>query len=179
VFNMLMWILKRRRTPANETHIYVAINQAADALMRESILTTESINTILDEYAKYKRGATEEDDWENARPVGQSEGFDVEDFYARIMGEKVSKDQCGRTLGKEVLRQMREEKKSFWDEWAEYQTGTSITYSYNLEKQTFWRHEFDVIVGSFSNHIPMTEGEMLDFVSGLGKSDLRASGFEV
>ena len=179
VFNILIWILKRRRTPDNETHIYVAINQAADVLMRESIKSTDEINKILSEYKSELRDPAEESAWENAFSVGRNEPMDQEDVYRKILGESVSKDQCGSTLGKEVLRQMREENKSFWDEWEEYQTGTSITYSYNKEKQSFWRHEFDVIVGSFSDHIPMTESEMLDFVSGLHLIDLRKCGFEV
>jgi hypothetical protein len=179
VFNILTWILKRRRTPANETHIYVAINQSADALMRESVMTVEQIQKVLDEYQSQLRSPDEESEWENAFSVGNNEPMNQEDVYDRIIGKKVSKDQCGLTLGKEVLRQMREENKSFWDEWEEYQTGTSITYSYDNEAKTFKRHEFDVIVGSFSNHIPMTETEMLDFVSGLQLTDLRACGFEV
>jgi hypothetical protein len=77
------------------------------------------------------------------------------------------------------MRQMREEGKSYWNEMDEYTTGTSTTYSYNKEKESFWRHEFDVIVGSFSNHIPMSESEMLQFVSQQSLNDLRASGFEV
>jgi hypothetical protein len=178
-FNILTWILKRRRTPGNETHIYVAINQSADALMRESVMTVEQIQKVLDEYQSQQRSPEEESEWENAFSVGNNEPMDQEDIYERIIGKKVSKDQCGQTLGKEVLRQMREENKSFWDEWEEYQTGTSITYSYDNEAKTFKRHEFDVIVGSFSNHIHMTEGEMLDFVSGLQLADLRTSGFEV
>jgi hypothetical protein len=179
VFNILIWILKRRRTPDNETHIYVAINQAADVLMTESIMSTEDINKILSEYKSDLRDPAEESAWENAFTVGRSEPMDHEDVIRRILGENVSKDQCGSTLGKEVLRQMRYENKSFWDEMEEYQSGTSTTYSYNKEKESFWRHEFDVVVGSFSNHIPMTESEMLDFVSRLKLVDLRTCGFEV
>jgi hypothetical protein len=179
VFNILLWILLKRRNSASETHIYVAINQAADALMRESILSAEQINPLLDEYGKELRKPNEEEEWENALKVGRNESFSEDDIYAKIIGEKVYKDQCGYALAKEVLRQMKEEKKSFWDEWDEYQTGTSKTYSYNVEKNTFWRTEADVIVGSFFNEIPMTEGEMRDFVSGLALTDLRTSGFEV
>jgi len=58
-------------------------------------------------------------------------------------------------------------------------TGTSTTYSYDIEKQSYKRHEIDVIVGSFSNHILMTESEMLSFVSQQAVVDLRESGFEV
>ena len=175
----LVWILKRRRTPDNETHIYVAINQSADALLRESMVPAPQIVSILSEYDKERRKDSEDSDWENALPVGRSEPMDEEDIFRRILGEKVNKDLCGRTLAKEVLRQMLDNGKSFWDEWEEMQSGTSITYSYNKEKQSFWRHEFDTIVGSFSNHIPMTENEMLDFVSQLALRDLREQKFEV
>jgi hypothetical protein len=179
VFNILLWILIKRRNASGETHIYVAINQAADALMRESILSAEQINPMLDEYNKELRKSGEEEEWENALKVGRNESFSEDDIYSKIIGEKVNKDQCGYALAKEVLRQMKDEKKSFWDEWDEYQTGTSKTYSYNLEKNSFWRTEADVIVGSFFNEIPMSEGEMRDFVSGLALADLRTSGFEV
>jgi hypothetical protein len=53
------------------------------------------------------------------------------------------------------------------------------TYSYDKVKQSYSRHEVDVIVGSFSNHNPMTESEMLDVISQQALSDLRESGFEV
>jgi hypothetical protein len=179
IFNILAWVLKRRRTPSNETHIYVAINQAADVLLRESILTSEEINGILSEYKDEVRGEDEESAWEKAFPVGRNEPMDQDDVLRKFLGEEVKKDQPGRTLAKELLRQMREEGKSFWDEWEEYETGTSTTYSFNKEKQSFWRHEFDVIVGSFSNHIPMTENEMLDFISQVELTALRKCKFEV
>lgn len=179
VFNTLTWILYRRRTDQHETHIYVAINQAADALMRESILTVEEINTILYTYKQELRSANEDSDWENALPAGESEPYDEEDIYRKIIGEKVVKDSVNSTLAKEVLRQMREEGKSYWNELDEYNTGTSRTYSYNAEEKSFWLSEIDVIVGSFHNKIPMTEAEMLQFISQQSVSDLRDSGFEV
>lgn len=179
VFNMLTWILYRRKNNVNETHIYVAINQGADVLLRESILSVEQINTILDEYKHESRRNSEDGDWEKAFPVGGSEPWDQEDIYKKIIGEPVFKDTATAELAKEVLRQMREEGKSYWDRWDEYLSGTSKTYSYNAEEKSFWRHEFDVIVGSFSNDIPMTEVEMLQFVSQQALGDLRENGFEV
>ncbi len=179
VFNILVWILYRRRTDHNETHIYVAINQAADILLREAILSADDINKILQEYNNDTRGASEDEEWENSFPVGESEGLDKEDIFRKIIGEKVHKNIPDHKLAKEVLRQMREEGKSFWDEWEEYTTGTSKTYSYEADKKSFWRSEIDAIVGSFHNEYAMTEGEMLSFVSGLSLSDLRDCGFEV
>ncbi len=179
VFNMLVWILYRRHTKQNETHIYVAINQAADVLLRENLLSEGNISTILDGYKQHKRLNTEDSDWENAMPVGSSESFDEQDIYKKIIGEKVVKGQGSSALNKEVLRQMREEGKTYWNMMDEYTTGTSTTYSYDKEKQSYSRHEVDVIVGSFSNHIPMTESEMLGVISQQALSDLRESGFEV
>lgn len=179
VFNTLVWILYRRKNDQQETHIYVAINQAADVLLRESILSAEGINEILYEYEHEKRGSNEDNAWENAFPVGESESLTEEDIYRKIIGEKVIKDSVNSNLAKEVLRQMREEGKSYWNELDEYNTGTSRTYSYNLNEKSFWLTEFDVIVGSFHNKIPMTETEMLQFISQQSVNDLRDSGFEV
>ena len=58
-------------------------------------------------------------------------------------------------------------------------TGTSTTYSYDKEKQSYSRHEFDVIVGSFSNTYLMTESDMLGFIAQQALVDLRGAGFEV
>jgi hypothetical protein len=179
VFNILVWILYRRRNAAHETHIYVAINQGADVLMRESFRSANEINTILEEYKLELRSISEDGDWETAFPVGESEPLDQEDIYRKIIGEKVFKDSVTTLLAKEVLRQMREEGKSYWNEMDEYSTGTSTTYSYNTEEKSFWRTEFDVIVGSFHNKIPMSESEMFQFVSQQSLCDLRESGFEV
>lgn len=179
VFNTLTWILYRRKTDQYETHIYVAINQAADALLRESILSVEDINNILYTYKHELRSTNEDSDWENALPAGESEPYNEEDIYRKIIGEKVVKDSVDSNLAKEVLRQMREEGKSYWNELDEYNTGTSRIYSYNAEEKSFWLTEADVIVGSFFNKIPMTEAEMMQFVSQQSLSDLRDSGFEV
>lgn len=179
VFNILVWILYRRKTDNHESHIYVAINQGADVLLREKIESDASINAILNKFEHHKRHETEDSDWESARPVGSSEPLDQEDVYRKIIGEKVVKGQVSRALAIEVLRQMREEGKTYWNMLDEYTTGTSTTYSYDQEKQSYSRHEIDVIVGSFSNHIPMTENEMLSFISQQALPDLQESGFEV
>ncbi len=179
VFNMLVWILYRRKTDFHETHIYVAINQGADVLLRENIRSQRNINVILNEYEQHKRQDTEDSDWENALPVGRSEGLNQEDIYRKFIGEKVAKDQPGTAIAREVLRQMREEGKSYWNMMDEYLTGTSTTYSYDKEKQSYSRHEFDVIVGSFSNTYLMTESDMLGFIAQQALVDLREAGFEV
>lgn len=178
VFNILIWILYRRRTKDKETHIYVAINQAADVLLREKLMTTEEINKLLNEYINEKCSDSEETDWENAFGVGRGAPLEQEDIYKKIIGEPVFKDQCGRTLAKEVLRQMREEGKTFWDEMDEYLTGTSRTYTYNKKDQTFQRDEFDVIVGGGAS-FPMSEKEMLDFIAQTDLATLRECKFEV
>jgi hypothetical protein len=143
------------------------------------MLSVERLNVILEEYKNEVRQKTETSDWENALPVGSTESLDREDIYRKMIGEKVNKNLCGERLAKEVLRQMRDEGKTYWNELDEYATGTSTTYSYDKEKVSFKRHEMDVIVGSFSNHTPMTESEMLLFIEQQALSDLRDSGFEV
>ncbi|NJO92582.1 MAG: hypothetical protein HC831_29165 [Chloroflexia bacterium] len=102
-----------------------------------------------------------------------------DEVYRKIIGQNIVKDACGRELAKEILRQMREDGKTFWDEWEEYYSGTSKTYSYNKERKSFWLSEVDVIALSFANQIPLTEKEMLDFISGVSLHDLRGDGFEI
>ncbi len=179
VWNIVTWILMRRRTDADETHIYIAINQAADVLMSENILTAPQINEILEEYKNETRNADEDPAWENAPKVKTHDSLEPDEIYRKIAGENIVKDACGSEMAKEILRQMREEDKSYWDEWEEYLSGTCKTYSYNKEKNSFWFSEADVIVASFFNQYPMTEEAMMDFISGVSLSDLRKSGFDI
>ncbi len=179
VWNIVTWILLRRITDANETHIYVAINQAADVLMSEKILEISQIEEILDEYSNELRKLNEDSVWENAQAVKKYEVLDSDEIYRKIIGEKITKDASGKKLAEEILRQMREEDKSYWDEWEEYISGTCKTYSFNKEKNSFWFSEIDVIVGSFFNEFSMTEKQMFDFISEVSLSDLRDSGFEI
>jgi hypothetical protein len=178
VFNVLVWILYRRRTADKETHIYVAINQAADVLLRESLKTVEDLNKILSEYKNEKCSDSEEEDWEKAFGVGRGAPMEQEDIYKKFLGEPVFRDQCGRTLAKEVLRQMREESRTYWNEMDEYTSGISKTYRYNPEKQSFWRNELDTIVAGAAE-FAMSEKEMLDYIAQQSLYDLRESGFEV
>lgn len=179
VFNILVWILYRRQTPEYETHIYVAINQASDVILQNSILTNMAWNQLLNEYKNENRRDEEDMEWEKDFTVGEQAPLNQEDVFKQILGEPVNKDLCGPELAKEVLRQMREEGKSYWNMMEELNTGTSTTYKYNTEKQSYWRNEADVIVGSFFNEIPMTEKEMLLHMSRQPLYYLRKSGFEV
>lgn len=181
VWNILTWIAFRQKNNSDETHIYVAINQAADALMSEKILTVKQIDAMLLEYKDETRGADEDATWQ-ASPGETSagdHGLNIDEIYRKIAGEYMVKDPPPRHVAQEILRQMREEGKSFWDEWEEYYHGTCNTYSYNHEMKSYWRTEVDVIVGSFYNEYPMSENEMLEFISGISLNDLRESGFEV
>ncbi len=179
VWNIVTWILYKRSTDVNETHIYVAINQAADVLMTEKLKTVPQIEKILAEYKHEARQTNEDELWEKAPKVKKGETLTQDEVYQKIIGENIVKDACGRELATEILRQMHEEGKTFWDEWEEYYSGTSKTYSYNKERKSYWLSEVDVIALSFANDIPMTEKEMLDFISGVSLHDLRGDGFEI
>lgn len=178
VWNIVTWILLKRHNDSNETHIYVAINQAADVVMNENMLSIPEIENILSEYQAETKQADEETAWKDAPGVKTSEPLTQNEIYKKIIGENIVKDACGKELAKEILRQMRYEGKTFWDEWEEYYSGTSKIYSYNKEKNSYWLSEVDVIALSFSNQIAMTEDEMLDFIAGVSLSDLRSDGFE-
>lgn len=181
VWNILTWILFRRSNEQGETHIYLAVNQAADALLSENIMTVDEINAILYEYQLDTRGPDEDSAWENAESAltAGEETLTSDEVYRKIIGENIVKDKPSRRAALEILRQMREEDKSFWDKWEEYYTGTCKTYSYNKEKNSFWLSEADVIVGSFFNEYPLSEEQMLESVTGFSLSDLRDNGFEV
>jgi len=56
VFNVLAFLLMHRYTQANEPHIYVAINQACDAILRENFLSKDELETVLQEYKDYSHG---------------------------------------------------------------------------------------------------------------------------
>lgn len=179
VWNIVTWILFKRNNNENETHIYVAINQAADVLMRENILSIPQINAILSEYKNEARQADKDAAWEKAPGVKTGEPLTQDEIYRKIIGENIVKDACGKELAKEILRQMRYEGKTFWDGWEEYYSGTSKTYSFDKKVNSFWLSEIDVIALSFSNQIPMTEQQMLDFIASVSLSDLRKDGFEI
>lgn len=179
VFNILVWLQLKRRNFNGETHIYVAINQGADVLLRESLISTEELNKILYEYNGEKRNDIEDSEWENFHTVGETEPLNVEDIYRKIIGKNHFEGGCGIELAKEALRQMREEGKSYWDQLEDYYSGTSKTYSYSKEMQSFYRNEFDSIVGSFSNDIIMSEEEMLFFIASKSSTDLRNGGLEI
>jgi hypothetical protein len=181
VWNILTWILSRRITEEGETHISVAINQAADALMSAGVLKTEQIEKILMEYQEMKRKDEEDTAWTMAPEVtrkddtGAPKGMD--EIFGKIIGEKNVTDPPQKDQAREILRQMKEEGKSYWDKWEEYYNGTCKTYSYDQRKKCFWYSETDVIVGSFFNEYSMTEQKMYDFISGVSLDDLRESGF--
>ncbi|GEM_PF-1939964 len=182
IWNLLTWILFKRATDARETHVSLAINQAADALMSESLMTVEQINELLAGYGAHQRAEGEDAEWECAPTPssgGANQGTPIDDVFRQIAGERVVKDRLQEAQVREALRQMREEGRSFWDEWEEYYHGTSNTYSYNKEKGSYWRTEVDVVVGSFCNEVPMSEEDMADFISGKSPQELRQSGFEI
>lgn len=170
--NLLVWILERRTNDEGQTLIYVSIHQATDVLLRELVKSELEINTILADYMDERRGAHEDAEWEAALPVG--ERAPNEEVEIPKVVEKIYSPQSH-----EVLRQMREEGKLYSNELDDFNSGTSTSYSYNKEKQSYWFSQLDTVVGSFNHQIPMTETEMLDFVSDLSVVDLQENGFVV
>lgn len=181
VWNILTWIVFKRKNDSDETHIYIAINQSIDVLMSEKIMTLEQINSILFEYKNETRSEDEDATWlvDYVEKTPDDNSLTINEIYQKIAGENIVKDPPPSHVVKEILRQMREDNKSFWDEWEEYYHGTCKVYSYNNDEKSFWRTETDIIVGSFHNQYPMSENEMFKFISGLSIYDLRENGFEV
>jgi len=183
IWNILTWLLLRKITNDNETHIYVAINQAADALMTEKIVTKNEIENILLGYKDEIRIAGEDVEWNspdmNDTDAGKQENNNLNEIYLQLIGKKNPSDAPIKVQTEEILRQMREEGKSFWDKWEEYYSGTSKRYMFDKEKNTYMRTEMDVIVASFYNEYTMTEEQMLEFISGVSLFSLRENGFVI
>ena len=180
VWNILTWILLRRNNAEGETHIYIAINQAADVLLSEKILDTEAIDTILMEYKDRLRAEGEDRAWEQGQATAGADGpgLTESEIHRKIIGENIVKDPAGE-LAVEVLRQMREEGRTFWDRWEEYYSGTSKTYYYEKERGAFCRDEVDVVAASFFDTHEMTEEQMLAFMRAVSLFNLRENGFLV
>jgi hypothetical protein len=53
-WNLLTYLLFRRKTKEDETHVYVAVNQACDAILREKVLSQDDLNRVLQEYKDYQ-----------------------------------------------------------------------------------------------------------------------------
>ena len=180
VWNILTWVLFHRVNDSNETHICVAINQAAAALVTEKKRSFDDINAIFCEYTGFTRAPGEEEAWENApKADAKDAAYSVEEVYRKIIGEKIVKDAPNEVQITEILRQMRAEGKSYWDEWEEYIEGTNRTYSYNTEKKSYWMVEIDVIAASFCNEYALSVQQVREYLAGISLRDLRKSGFEV
>jgi hypothetical protein len=181
IWNMLTWIVFKRKSDTGETHIYISINQSIDALVSEKILTFAQADAILQEYKDETKSGDEDAIWQ-AVSVDTSTGKNAltdDEIYRKIIGENIVKDPPPMYVVKEILRQMREDGKSFRDEWEEYYHGICCTYSYNKKEKSFWKTEADVIVASFYNEYPMSEEEMIKYISGISLRELRENGFEV
>lgn len=182
VWNILVWILYRRKNDANETHIYISINQSADALMLENVMTVEQINAVLLEYETELRKEGEDKAWQDSFMPSRA-GSEPESAFNEAMKKIIAPQPATNTPNEiqvtEVLRQMREEDRSYWNMLDEYYSGTCSTYSYNKEKQQYWLSEADVIVGSFFNEYEMSEESMRTFISERSLDDLRDSNFEI
>ncbi len=53
-WNLLTYLLFKRKTEEGETHVYIAVNQACDAIMREKVLSQADLERVLQEYKNYK-----------------------------------------------------------------------------------------------------------------------------
>nr|MDO8088144.1 hypothetical protein [Candidatus Sigynarchaeum springense] len=53
-WNLLTYLLLRQKTKEGETHVYVAINQACDAILREKLLSQGELDRVLEEYRGFK-----------------------------------------------------------------------------------------------------------------------------
>jgi hypothetical protein len=59
VFNLLTFLLLTRVTQNNENHVYVAINQACDAILREKILSKDELEQVLTSFKSFNPSKVE------------------------------------------------------------------------------------------------------------------------
>jgi hypothetical protein len=79
---------------------------------------------------------------------------------------------------REVLRQMREEGKSYENDTDNALSSTSVSYSYDKVKLCFKCYYCGNVMGG-TGEFEMTEAEMMEVISKEHIYDLRASGFTV
>lgn len=181
VWNILSWLVYTQYSSSDENHIYVAINQAADALLSEGLFSVEQINAILAEY-KNRIYSNEINLYssrsERSKNSSAMQGFAENDACAFIAtGQRAPGNAPADSQRQLVLRQMKEENKSIWDSDYEYFNGISRTYSYNQEQKSYWITEIDIIAASFCNERALSEEEMLSALSDFSLHHLRESGF--
>ncbi|MBN2736063.1 MAG: hypothetical protein JXR70_03720 [Spirochaetales bacterium] len=178
LWNVLAWICLRQKNNCNQTHVFVAISQAADALISGNILLPENIESLCSEYNSQPRSPEEDEAW-----IGEGQGcesdFEIHEIYQKIIGKSPVKDPPSQEAITHILEEMKNEGKSYWDQWEEYYNGICIIYSYNLEKKSFWCTESDAITGNFNKEHPMSRKQMADFLARISISEFRVSGFEI
>jgi hypothetical protein len=177
VWNILTWLLFCEKNQEGETHISVAVNQSADALLSEKRKSIDEINALLAEYAGETRPDDERD---GGIPYRKADApTTTDEVYQKIIGPVPPKDAPSQAQAAEIARQMRDEGKSYWDTWEEYYTGTNTDYSYDKDEKKFKKVEMDVIVGSFCNTYWLSEAEVIDAIRRYSLRDLRESGFTI
>jgi len=179
VWNILTWLLFREHNDAGETHIYIAVNQAADALHSEKMMSFEEINVILMEYAEQKRYPDEKREGSMNYDTGDGAPKDPNEIYQKIIGPTPPRDAPSTSQAAEIVRQMRDEGKSYWDDWEEYYTGTNVDYSFDVEAGKFKRTEIDIIIGSFCNTYWLTEKEIIESMKKYSLYEFRKAGFNI
>jgi hypothetical protein len=179
VWNILTWILHREHNAEGETHIYLAINQAADVLMSEHLCDVDELNKMLAEYKNEKSQGPEGSGHPISYPKQSELDISASDAYAKIIGPVPAKDPPSLRQAREILRQMREEDKSYWDSWEEYYSGTSVTYGFDAEAQKFKRVEIDIVVAAFFETHWLTQDEMAQAIQKMSLHDLRKAGFNI
>ncbi len=54
VWNLLTYVLYTQKNQEGETHIYIAVNQACDAILREKLLSQNDLESVIQEYKDYR-----------------------------------------------------------------------------------------------------------------------------
>ncbi len=78
VFNLLAFLLFKKVTPSNETHVYVAINQACDAILQKHVLSQEELERLLKEYEHVQAPPLDESESKDAGNLPMS----IENMFA-------------------------------------------------------------------------------------------------
>ncbi len=84
VFNLLAFLLLKKVTPANETHVYVAINQACDAILQKHLLSLEELERLLKEYEHVEAQPLVEGEMKDGGGLAMS----LENMFASSLGKR-------------------------------------------------------------------------------------------
>jgi hypothetical protein len=82
VWNLLTYLFLRKVTKANETHVYMAINQACDAILQKQFLSSGELDHLLKEYEHFQATPLVDNVTESSPRSAECLSFSIETMFA-------------------------------------------------------------------------------------------------